>query len=125
MDRKSDILFSANCELLKGIGSCYQTTSLVYIYAGKCIEAEPIEKKFVTSMPAGTVQDCVLLGEGMDRLLLLVSFKAVSDTEQLHPVVTTWLKKIGSNATTAGDLTDYKDKSVRNEILVVIAKVRI
>lgn len=74
-------------------------------------------------MPVGVIQDCVLLGEGMSQLLLLLSFKTTNDSVNLHGAVTTWCKKLGSTATTAADLTEYKDKFVRNEILGMIAKV--
>lgn len=90
---------------------------------GKYIEATSIENKFTTFFSSGVLHDCVLIGEGMDRLLLLVSFKTIQDTDTLNGTVVSWCRKIGSTATKTGDLTEYKDKAVRNEILVYIGKV--
>jgi len=95
---------------------------MIIDFVGKCILAAPIVKKILTHIPNGVIQDCEIIGEGMDRLLLVLSF-TTTEEGVLSSAGLQWCRGLKSTSTQVTDLLDYKDQAVRSELLSIIAKV--
>lgn len=94
------------------------------LFLGKFIEHIPIENRLKSFIDSKIINDCVLVGEGLNCLVALFAFKTIKKTAKLQEPVIQWLKKLGSTSKNVDDITDYKDKAVRNEILRIIAQVK-
>lgn len=89
---------------------------LSYKFLGKIIECRPLEERFLSLIPSGVIHNCVLMGDGMSSLQILVSFNTNKETGTLQGAALAWCRMLGSTALTPSNLIDYADSIVRDEL---------